>query len=643
MIHEKTGRMPSRADKIVKRTAEINTERSGLAAVEAMKVVGIGTERIHFATSKVTTLSEKERSTDPDAAKRDDEDAKSLDNKRDALNQSGERAEKYLVEGFDALDPAEKKIVTDQIDAALPRLWPEMSKQLSDLKRSKPKEYKAFVESIAKDSKYALVVQEVLQEATNPDRKLPEIPLELRDKLTQVDTRLEAVRRDLDETQKTFDALNDRYMKEIGNPSDETTLDGQIAKLAATEDRDKAMLENTAHRDYLIRKLDKLEADQRQVFKKDSYTRDDAGLADQINNTRTELANAEKTINDAKENLSKLRALRQQKEELQKSLDTARIERNALEDEQRILIQQKKHVEDDIRLVELDRTKITEEYQNALDSAFQTATSRYFEGRFPEAQEAYDQAIAEAKEKAKSDAEKKVYDELLLRRWKNVRRGMFNREKVVPNRSQIDLDMRTLLSGADGPEKLLRKMGITDPDLQKEVQPKIIRALLQERLKNGGIKPGEAEYITSSRWGEGLLDEAIQKNIELKAQLENLKAHGVLRGTNWEAIKEFADKHPVLKTVLIATLIAGLSATIPISLFSGITGVRPLSGSLLGQFIGGGAESIPLPTPDLSGVSNLAGIVAKNASEAAANAGIPTNPGDIASGIKSGIESRIGN
>lgn len=568
--------LPTRELQLVQKTQQIMQEQGEMSAVESMKVIGVGEEQVKMAT--VRNVTEDAERTKPGGGGKE--------KLRDVADRAGLLTEKFLKGGFDSItDPSEKALMRVQLEKSLTRLWPEAQKHFADMKARDPRAFAAHLESILKDPKYAGVVQEVMKNVVDAEGKLPVIPQELREKLADFDGKIQVNRREYTNAKIAQKKAAEDMKREFGidrkTGTKAPSLD-ELDTLVKTEETERVEKQTIEH-DLVTLRADfqKKQHDWDLVVSGKAKTPDPDAVKQAMEKAHDAVADAEKRKVVIEQHEARLKQLRDRKSQLENEEARLEGEMERLDDEKLVLEQQKADVQSDVDLITLERTHHQDAYVRSLEEAFQTAGVQYFEGRYEDAEKAQLKVLEDEKEKAATDDEKKVYDNLLMKRWKSVRTGSFNREKVVPNKENIQADMQILLQ--QGPEALMNNMGITDPELQKKVQTAVVRTLLQEKLRTGGFKQGEAEYVFNSRWGEGLLAEAMQRNEALQAQMNQLKEAGVLKNATHTGLIEFAKNNPWVRSTLLGLVLAGVGLAPTMGLLTGAAGlIAPRAGSPVG-------------------------------------------------------------
>jgi hypothetical protein len=185
-----------------------------------------------------------------------------------------------------------------------------------------------------------------------------------------------------------------------------------------------------------------------------------------------------------------------------------------------------------------------------------------------------------------------VLSQGLLDRWTEMptrnNHGIIRRRKVlVRKKPEINADFEDLMK--NGERALLTKIltspgtGISqaeidekfnkDPDYVAKKGREVGKTLLSHRLKNGKLTEAEAEKVTLSSWGEGLITESLTKNKALDDEIQKAKEEGAIQGHSGREIIDFVIRKHGKKFLTGAIVAAALGTA---GLGAGALGVLPL-------------------------------------------------------------------
>lgn len=256
--------------------------------------------------------------------------------------------------------------------------------------------------------------------------------------------------------------------------------------------------------------------------------------------------------------LTELNRLQQEKDELTTRKGNLQNRRDALDDE--ILAAEQDAALPKLALGQAMSQRAIQEaaFVAGVEGVFGQATIEYLTAELGKAEKARTDLNEEAKAAVATnkDAEAKAIGTKALneinKNWDTDRTvtKWFGRKVVrETNKTLVTEDMNALLAG--GPEDLVRKYLIrmdrslgppatsdrldalmANKELVDQLQPQLLEAVLAKRLDGsmGKISEDDAKRIASSPWGQELIDKAIARNENIRKQIEDARAKGVVSG-----------------------------------------------------------------------------------------------------------------
>ena len=571
-VIEKPGTGPhrpgSRAELIAGMQRSVQ-EQGAVPTIEALRLRGVDDGRIDDSVKRTIT----EGATRPGL-----DLAKTPKGLREVAENNAKRTNRYLKEGYDNLTDEDKTLLRQDVRKGLIKLWPEAADRFSkmDLKtRDK------VIEDLLRNPQFRRQAQGLLEAVTDPSRTRPELPQDILD-------RVNATKEDLANKKAILDQREEEEGAAVLKAEEYAEGTEKAEKIEEITGREPDLQKQITENQNKLTAADNTVKDRETEYQTALGRRpkDDAEIATartNLDRARTKQAEIKTRLEQAQSQIAERDRLLKEKQEAEAALkraeqasEQANRDLNAAQERhsQALIQQDEKNI--DINRHQQDVTREMEELMTA-------ATVKHFEEMYAAAEAAQITLLEERGAKAATEAEKKAY-EVLRSRWKTTeRRGLLRREEQVTKKLQVNADMQRLL-GPNGPEELMKALGITDPELLKnpQLQRDAVRTLLQEKLNAGGLKASEAEYIFNSKWGDGVIKEAFEANTALKAQLEDLQNQGLLQGTEWSNFKDLVQKHPVARNIILSIILAGAATALPLApLLGGVMNLRPNPQSIL--------------------------------------------------------------
>lgn len=499
------------------------------------------------------------------------------------MTQYESESRKLLSEGgFDSLTPAEKTHVLKSFERQL-KAFPDGLAIYSALRTQREKE--AFVKSFLEEGGCLDKIKAQYDEA---------MATEIPDNVTEKKREYEAKKRLEDAKQKEIKKNRDRRNEENNawlaggvkagayNAIDAPTIQTELESFR----KDKVKTTG-AIKDLEIEKeieLHKRPVDRVQVNR----------LVTDLAKKRLEDADIDLLIAHRQGELQKKQQLQQDYNTLGDRLAALDEEQEKLKDEKEALQKDRLGAQADYEQQKLIRAAAERKFAQDLEKVIGKAVGEQLEENIKKAEEAQ-KAVIEAEKKQTNDEIKKALLDKFLTRWKqNKEVGFFNKRTVKElDANQANADFETLLK--DGPDAVLRKMltdtgnkdktvsGLTSDEVDslmndeafvKEFSPQIAERALAARFRTGKqIHEADAIVIAESEWGKDMIENAINHNQELKAEIDKLKSQGLISGKALDAFRS-KGKLGLLLMILFGVVTVG---TVP-----AITAMRSASKNSFG-------------------------------------------------------------
>lgn len=334
---------------------------------------------------------------------------------------------------------------------------------------------------------------------------------------------------------------------------------------------------------------------------------DDIGtIRGQITTEEGNRTSAEIAETDSQKQLQELNALVAEKQQYEEQQDALNKEKQKLEAEKKKLELEKTRLDKIKTAAEILRTSQEEDITAGFENIFAESTN----GLLDKDVQIYSEAADAELEKLKKEAEDHNPDEAamydaLQNAWlqQEKTRGIFRKEKYRPiNKRAVDVSYNTLLT--EGPKGVMRDLlrgrinpatGILyqDPEIDalmgnkeyvEKMQSEVVKQLLANRIFSGGIGIEDARIIGMSKWGQGMIDQALVMHGDHLKTIAGLAGAGALGGPGLiERMGREVGRKPWLLLLLLGIL--------PISAFAGpLVGVAAGGAATLGA-LGSAANS----------------------------------------------------
>ncbi len=484
--------------------------------------------------------------------------------------------DRFVEKGYGKLSSAEQTNIQTSVAEQI-RKNPVLAEKYRTMSRAEQKEY---VLSLIQDPKNIERVRQILSEVGNTPEQ-PDLVADAKDRIDEKTLEKDIKKEEVADAQRRSDAVEAR-LKDFERPTGGTAMGKKAQELENI--RTELPTLETEKQTYAQQYQDaefrftQLQQERAATLRNPGTTgrRDIAEIDTDITNARTEMQNAQREIGKRQ----------------------AKIDRvSQLEEEERTLEIDKKNIDIEMRgvklevgKIELDLAKIQREYNNALslresqemdivnglEDVFANAAIDVLNDRVDEAYNQYDVSLKELREKATTDAERAIIDAIQERHKRRVPvrrfRGAEQQRKIDKAKVLSDFNMlmtkgpeefmKSVLAGAKNPEtnspytedevtKLMENQ-----DLMNKMQPEAIKQLLAKRFMVGKISEGDAYFISTSKWGEELIDKAIATNQDVRDKLVKLYGDGVIDQPGFA--KRFAKE--VGAAGLLSAIIAGIIA-----------------------------------------------------------------------------------
>lgn len=453
----------------------------------------------------------------------------------------------------------------------------------------------AAAKKFLEDPKFASFIQRALQEATS------KMPAEFNQELLQ-----RAI-----QTKELFDKKDAELVQvniAVG------LADNELDKFKVTPGSDGEKLENLSRdKDILERKdgnyrreLDRLEvqkmgADRALLAAQNASPHDPAAEAAaeaEVKQVDGDISATKKLRDTNNAQLTELKDLQTRKAQAEKALKDLLDKHEKLEKErdEANYNQSRARIEYESALNKRAVQEIS--FVNGVQGVFGEAALDYMIDEMTNADEAQKKILEEQKTRADSDFEKRALSALETRWDQTTKRNWRGRMVPEVNRDAVSRDFEVLMQG--GPDQLMRNyfIGIeprlasnpsrlsaliSNKELMDKLQPQVLQTMLARRFTTGRITEAEARKIASTPWGEQLITQAVEKNENIRKQIEAARQQGVVSGDFGSWLRNRSGGEIAGLVVLLIAILGGAAATV---LTAGIPGaITAAAGSGLG--IGG--------------------------------------------------------
>lgn len=472
------------------------------------------------------------------------EEQQRYDRAKDALDIS----QRFLKEGFDKLSTAEqtsiKATVIEQINKN-----PVLAEKYRNMTADEQRDY---VLALVKDPQNAEKAREILSEV-GKGPELLDLVADAKDKVSEKTLERDIKAEEVADVQRRSDAVDAR-LRDFERPAGGGAL-GEKAKELDKLKTDLPQMEARISQLTITGqgKAGELQRLQQEYAASLSRTanpniRDSQTLAGLITQAEGELVNIQNEVAKLNGDIAKIAAFEEEEKVLERSKKDIGIEMR----EAKLELGKK----------ELDLAKVQREYDdalslresqemdivNGLEGVFANAAIEVLNKRVEEAYHQFDTSLKELRDKATTSAEKAIIDAIEIRHKRviTVRRFGRTEQQAVIDKAKNFRDfnllmkdgseayMKALISGAKNPETNVlytpdevEKL-MENKELMEKMQPEAIKELIAKRLMIGKISEGDAYFITTSKWGEEMLDKAITTNQNFRDTINRLGGEGVI-------------------------------------------------------------------------------------------------------------------
>ena len=507
--------------------------------------------------------------------------AKTLEEQQryDRAKNAFDLVDKFVEKGYGKLSSAEQTNIQTTVIEQI-RKNPVLAEKYRTMSRAEQKEY---VLSLIQDPKNTEKVRQILSEVASAP-ELSDLVEVAKDKIDEKIREKKIKEEEVADIQRRSDAVAAR-LKDFERPAGGATMGKKVQEL---EDiRTELPTLETEKQTYAHQYQDaefrfaQLQQERAATLRNPGTTgrRDIAEIDTDITNARSEMQNAQREVGERQAKINKVSQLEEEERTLESDKRNTDIEMRGVKLE--------------LGKIDLDLAKIQREYNNALslresqemdivnglENVFANAAIDVLNDREDEVYNQYDVSLKELRDKATTDAEKAILNAIEERHKRRVPvrrlRGAEQQRKIDKAKVLSDFNMlmtngpeefmKAVLAGAKNPEtgnpyteEEIEKL-MKNQDLISKTQPEAVKQLLAKRFMVGKISEGDAYFISTSKWGEELIDKAIATNQDVRDKLVKLYGEGVIDQPGFS--KRFAKE--VGATGLLSAILAGIIA-IPI-------------------------------------------------------------------------------
>lgn len=562
-------------------------EGSPRSATEAMQSRALDQDQIDKANERAIRASRDENLLE----KRDEKGKKIRDEdkltERIESSQSASALANDYLRSFDRLETSQKDQIVAKVRQELVELWPPAA----ELLRSGVVNERDVIVNLLRDPKFAEKVKTRLEGLVQSAQKIPEMPQEIMDRIKEAERKKEKLGSEIKkkddeigEYQKVIDDFLSRSPgskgKELeGLPSEETLIN-EISEWESNKKKYERKIEDERDGQRSQTQYSKtsgisaeekkgyIEAAQEHEKTAKGYRKDIEGLDDQIR--------------DNHKKLEKRRTLEQQKAEAERKKKEVEEQKELLETEKSNteIALHKAKADQNIVMYDIEMQEKT--YEKEMGNIFKNATQEYIMERITDAEDKVNEILKKEKDKAESDSKKGFFD-MLQKRWiREYPSGNGQIKKIENKKDVIQADFNALMRG--GPDQLMESIlraqepslsdeeiekMMKDEEFKKDAQAKMLERIVAKRMQVGSLTSGEAEKILDSEWGASLINKAYENNPKMKAQIDDLREKGIVRGKLSEWMRNNKGKTGMIIALLLLLLTGvgfGVAAALPITL-----------------------------------------------------------------------------
>lgn len=308
---------------------------------------------------------------------------------------------------------------------------------------------------------------------------------------------------------------------------------------------------------------------------------------------QTELSQKKVAERYAKEDLNreeaKIKSLEQEREKLQQRHEEAITRQRELDKEKRELDRKVKDAELQV-LRKTDELNMARELRKTEEKNFELrvkgligeATDSFINREIESLDASLNKQIAKLKEEATDKNKEALYDTMQTRWTEQIMYGVFtNKTRMRTNRGQVLSDYNELLE--NGPEYTLRSLLkqtrnpetgrrytpteiesiVGDKEFVNSVKGEVASKLVAKRLLVGRIPPEDIEAISTTSWGQDAVTTALQKNAELRKQVDGVMGNDAIRERGfWARFWQEAKRRPLWMILILGLPIAAGTAAV---------------------------------------------------------------------------------
>lgn len=505
--------------------------------------------------------------------------------RHNAATTAADLAFKFKDQGYDGLGIGEKTTVRTRIEGAIlqsPRLAAEYN-------RLTPTEKNSFLLRLAKDNVYSGEVTRVLSEFSQKsgiDDSASDKQIILDQKTTE-----QAVKQsELADAQRRLRAIETRlsaFDSSTTPPGPKSVEMERIRAAIPTLQAEAANFQQQVE-DKTFR-LAQLQQEREQALRPvvrgaTVAIRPLADIDTEIGIVRGELQTANQGLNARTADINKLPLLEQEQADLEnKRLDLAR------EESEKSIAKGK--VDSEFARAQRDyqdalilRQRQEQDIVDSLNGVFSEAARGLVDKQIEALGQQFEASLSKIKTEGLSADQKALLDQL-HERWMRVlpnrRFGGRSQPRRVLNQAQINTDFNTLMTSGD--EAFIRSVLLTtenpntpgtnytpdqitelfkNKEFMETARPDALEKLVAHKAIIGGVEPADVYAITTSRWGENLITNALKTNDAFRGQLEGMYGKDAIDQPGFtEKLRREAQNNPNLLTI-ITLMLAGAGGAV---------------------------------------------------------------------------------
>lgn len=449
-----------------------------------------------------------------------------------------------LDKGYDRMSDADQRMARDRVKVAVQSVWPEAATAFSGLSADK---VDRMMETFLRDPEFSKAMGEYFTKLQK--ERIPQVPSELQKKFVDaedgfkdLDAKRRLVRKELEEAetihedfQKTTRGSEGGKLRSLGTLSD---AQHEVTTLSADFERYTVQKSNAER---VLSQITALRSSGRPLSAEEqAYVNTEPRIRADIADANTHLATIEPDLKNVRQKAEEIGRLEAKKKQALEDITRLRREYSELTLKRKKAEDEKYIAQADLDQAQMDQVRAEQKFIDDLENLYARSAEDILQGRLEKAEDARLELIKQAGEEGFA---------LKLRdRWNITEKG-----KVKLDKDMIKSDFKDLLDVRGGPREVVvkllmdqpqsmteaqaREYIVQNPDKVKDMEKDVTVALMSKVIQKGsGVRLNEehVRVIQESGWGDGVLLDALNRNTEKDAELQELHARGLLHKNMWK-------------------------------------------------------------------------------------------------------------